>query len=132
MIKITFPDNTVKEFENGVTPLQIANSISSSLAKKCIVAKVNDQLFDMSRPIEEDATIELLTSVNGNNDLLNHSCAHLLAQAVKELYPNAMFGVGPAIEEGFYYDIDLGSVKLREEDLEKIEKRCIALLLVAN
>ena len=123
MIKITFPDNTVKEFENGVTPLQIANSISSSLAKKCIVAKVNDQLFDMSRPIEEDATIELLTSVNGNNDLLNHSCAHLLAQAVKELYPNAMFGVGPAIEEGFYYDIDLGSVKLREEDLEKIEKK---------
>ena len=123
MIKITFPDNTVKEFENGVTPLQIANSISSSLAKKCIVAKVNDQLFDMSRPIEEDASIELLTSVNGDNDLLNHSCAHLLAQAVKELYPNAMFGVGPAIEEGFYYDIDLGSVKLREEDLEKIEKK---------
>lgn len=123
MIKITFPDNTVKEFENGVTPLQIANSISSSLAKKCIVAKVNDQLFDMSRPIEKDATIELLTSVNCNNDLLNHSCAHLLAQAVKELYPNAMFGVGPAIEEGFYYDIDLGSVKLREEDLEKIEKK---------
>lgn len=129
MIKITFPDNSVKEFECGVTPVQIASSISSSLAKKCVIAKVNGNLHDMARPIEEDATIELLNiESDALVDVLNHSCAHLLAQAIKKLYPHAMFGVGPAIDEGFYYDIDLGDVKLTDEDLVKIEKKMTALV----
>ena len=128
MIKITFPDLSVKEFECGITAEKIAETISSSLAKKCIIAKVNDELYDMSRPIVVDAKLELLTDVSSYYDLLNHSCAHLLAWALKELYPQAMFGVGPAIEEGFYYDVDLGDVKLTEEDLPKIEKKMAALV----
>ena len=128
MIKITFPDLSVKEFESGITAEKIAETISSSLAKKCIIAKVNDELYDMSRPILEDAKLELLTDVSSYYDLLNHSCAHLLAWALKELYPNAMFGVGPAIEEGFYYDVDLGDVKLTEEDLPKLEKKMASLV----
>ena len=128
MIKITFPDLSVKEFESGITAEKIAETISSSLAKKCIIAKVNDELYDMSRPIVADAKLELLTDVSSYYDLLNHSCAHLLAWALKELYPNAMFGVGPAIEEGFYYDVDLGDVKLTEEDLPKIEKKMVSLV----
>ena len=128
MIKITFPDLSVKEFKSGITAEKIAETISSSLAKKCIIAKVNDELYDMSRPIEFDAKLELLTDVSSYYDLLNHSCAHLLAWALKELYPTAMFGVGPAIEEGFYYDVDLGDVKLTEEDLPKIEKKMASLV----
>ena len=128
MIKITFPDLSVKEFECGITAEKIAETISSSLVKKCIIAKVNDELYDMSRPILADAKLELLTDVSSYYDLLNHSCAHLLAWALKELYPNAMFGVGPAIEEGFYYDVDLGDVKLTEEDLPKIEKKMASLV----
>ena len=129
MIKITFPDNSVKEFENGVTPLNIASGISSSLAKKCVIAKVNGTLHDMATPIDVDATIELLNIESKElQDVLNHSCAHLLAHAIKKLYPHAMFGVGPAIDEGFYYDLDLGDVKLTDEDLVKIEKKMIALV----
>ncbi len=128
MIKITFPDGSIKEFNKGVTSLAIANSISVSLAKKCIIAKVNGELYDLVRPINEDASIELVTNnCECLQDVLNHSCAHLLASAVKELYPNVLFGVGPAIEEGFYYDMDLDEVKLTEEDLTKIEKKMRSL-----
>ena len=128
MIKIKFPDGKIQEFENGVNALQIAQSISPSLAKKCVAAKINGNIIDLTRPINEDADFELLTSdSNELQDVLNHSCAHLLAQAVRELYPDALFGVGPAIEEGFYYDIDLGEVKLTEEDLAKIEKKMKSL-----
>lgn len=129
MIKIVFPDLSEKEFKKGVTPFEIANSISLSLAKKCMVAKLNDELIDMSQELTEDGKIELiLGGEDGYENLLNHSCAHMLAQAIKQLYPNAMFGVGPAIEEGFYYDIDLGDIKLNEEDLPKIEKKMQALV----
>ena len=128
MIKIVFPDLSEREFKKGVTPFEIANSISLSLAKKCMVAKLNDELIDMSQELTEDGKIELiLGGEDGYENLLNHSCAHMLAQAIKQLYPNAMFGVGPAIEEGFYYDIDLGDIKLNEEDLPKIEKKMQAL-----
>ena len=133
MIKITFPDLSVKEFENGVTANQIATSISPSLAKKCFIAKLNDELIDLNSPILHDGKIELITGgTSGYESVLNHSCAHLLAQAIRELYPNAMFGVGPAIEEGFYYDIDLGDVKITEEDLPKIEKKMQALVAAAE
>lgn len=129
MIKIVFPDLSEREFKKGVTPFEIANSISLSLAKKCMVAKLNDELIDMSQELTEDGKIELiLGGEDGYENLLNHSCAHMLAQAIKQLYPNAMFGVGPAIEEGFYYDIDLGDIKLNEEDLPKIEKKMQALV----
>ena len=129
-MKITFLDGNSKEFENGKSALDIANSISSSLAKKSVVAKVNGEFYDLTRPINCDATLELVTKENGDVlfPVLNHSCAHLLANAIKELYPNAHFGVGPAIEEGFYYDMDLGEVKLTEEDLPKIEKKMQALV----
>ena len=129
-MKITFLDGNSKEFENGKSALDIANSISSSLAKKSVVAKVNGEFYDLTRPIDFDATLELITKENGDVlfPILNHSCAHLLANAIKELYPNAHFGVGPAIEEGFYYDMDLGEVKLTEEDLPKIEKKMQALV----
>lgn len=133
MIKITFPDLSVKEFENGVTANQIATSISHSLAKKCFIAKLNDELIDLNSPILHNGKIELITGgTSGYESVLNHSCAHLLAQAIRELYPNAMFGVGPAIEEGFYYDIDLGDVKITEEDLPKIEKKMQALVAAAE
>lgn len=133
MIKITFPDLSVKEFENGVTANQIATSISPSLAKKCFIAKLNDELIDLNSPILHNGKIELITGgTSGYESVLNHSCAHLLAQAIRELYPNAMFGVGPAIEEGFYYDIDLGDVKITEEDLPKIEKKMQSLVAAAE
>lgn len=133
MIKITFPDLSVKEFENGVTANQIATSISPSLAKKSFIAKLNDELIDLNSPILHNGKIELITGgTSGYESVLNHSCAHLLAQAIRELYPNAMFGVGPAIEEGFYYDIDLGDVKITEEDLPKIEKKMQALVAAAE
>ena len=133
MIKITFPDLSVKEFENGVTANQIATRISPSLAKKCFIAKLNDELIDLNSPILHNGKIELITGgTSGYESVLNHSCAHLLAQAIRELYPNAMFGVGPAIEEGFYYDIDLGDVKITEEDLPKIEKKMQALVAAAE
>ena len=129
MLNIKFPDGSIKQFEDRITPAGIASSISSSLAKKCVIAKVNGELHDMATPILEDASIELLNiDSEGLSDVLNHSCAHLLAHAIKKLYPNAMFGVGPAIEEGFYYDIDLRGVKLTDEDLVKIEKKMTALV----
>ena len=128
MIKITFLDGSVKEFPKGTTALDVAQSISVSLVKKCLAVKLNGELKDLKAPIESDAAIELITAdAKGMEPLLNHSCAHMLAQAIKELYPNAMFGVGPAIEEGFYYDLDLGDVKLTEEDLVKIEKKMKAI-----
>lgn len=123
-MKITFLDGSIKEFDQGTNAYEIASSISNSLAKKSICAKIGDKLYDMKRPIEEDGTLELITKDNPTAfTVLNHSCSHLLASAIKRLYPEACFGVGPAIEEGFYYDINPGKdVKFTEEDLVKIEK----------
>ena len=122
MINITFPDGSKKEFEQGVTIEEIAGSISSSLRKISVAGYVNGDLFDLNRPIVEDADVRIITKNDKEAfEVLNHSTAHLMAQAVKRLYPNAKFGVGPAIREGFYYDIDAGE-QLKEDDLEKIEK----------
>ena len=119
---ITFLDGSKKEFEVGSSALDIANSISSSLAKKSIYALVNGEEYDLTRPILSDATLELKMKDDAI-DVLNHSCAHLLAAAIKRLYPKAMFGVGPSIEEGFYYDVNPGEdVKFTEADLPKLEK----------
>lgn len=123
MIKITFPDGGVKEFETGASAADIAFSISPNLRKKACCAKVNGVMFDLNRPINEDASLELITKDNPIAfEVLNHSTAHLLAQAIKRLYPNAKFGVGPTIEEGFYYDVDFVDTVLSADDLAKIEK----------
>ncbi len=122
MINIKFPDGSVKEFNEGVSIEEIASSISSGLKKQSVAGYVNDELFDLNRPILEDASVTIITKKDqAAFDVLNHSAAHLMAQAVKRLYPNAKFGVGPNIREGFYYDIDAGE-QIREEDLAKIEK----------
>ncbi|NLG82506.1 MAG: threonine--tRNA ligase [Bacilli bacterium] len=122
-IKITFPDGSVKEYPQGTTLANIASAISPSLRKKSVAGVVNDELVDLNRPIESDATIRLVTTDDKEAwEVLNHSTAHLLAHAVKRLYPHALFWVGPVVEEGFYYDIDLGADSLSEEDLVDIEK----------
>jgi threonyl-tRNA synthetase len=124
MITITFPDGSKREFESGITPEAIAGSISSGLKKNAVAAFVNQELYDYNRPIEYDASIELITKDHPKAfEVLNHSSAHLMAQAVKALFPNASFGVGPAIEEGFYYDINTNGEPVREEDLVRIESQ---------
>ncbi|RLJ32496.1 threonyl-tRNA synthetase [Chryseobacterium sp. 7] len=126
MIKITLPDNSVKEFEGAVTPLDVAKSISEGLARNTISAIVNDQQVEITTPITTDSTVQLLT---WNDDLGKkafwHSSAHLLAQAILEFYPNAKLTIGPAIESGFYYDVDFGDESLSEKDFEKIEKKIL-------
>ena len=128
MITITFHDNSVKQFEVGVTPLQIANSISPRLAQDVLAASVNDAEWDLSRPINEDAKICLFKwdDPEGKHAFW-HSSAHLLAEALQQLYPGVKFGIGPAIENGFYYDIDPGEHKLTSDDFAKIEKRMLEL-----
>lgn len=123
MINIKFPDGNVKEFESGVTIEDIAGSIASSLKKKAVAGEVNGELYDLNRPILEDAEVKIIMQADEEGvKVLNHSSAHLMAQAVKNLFPEAKFGVGPAIEEGFYYDIDPGETPITEADLPKIEK----------
>ncbi|MDE7155508.1 MAG: TGS domain-containing protein, partial [Muribaculaceae bacterium] len=106
MITITFPNKDTKQFESGVTPLEIANSISPRLAQDVLAASVNGQEWDLTRPISEDATLKLFKwdDPEGKHAFW-HSSAHLLAEALQELYPGVKFGIGPAIENGFYYDI---------------------------
>ncbi|KMQ06653.1 threonine--tRNA ligase [Bacillus cereus] len=122
MIEIKFPDGSVKEFVNGVTLEEIAGSISSSLKKKAVAGKVNDGLYDLRRNIEENAEVEIVTiDSNEGVEIARHSAAHILAQAVKRMYGDINLGVGPVIENGFYYDMDLPS-SVNVEDLRKIEK----------
>jgi len=128
MIHITFPDGSIKSYEKGITPLEIAEGISQSLAKKALAAVFNTDYIELSRKLTEDGTLELLTEKDPRIlDIVNHSTAHLLAQAITHLYPGACFGVGPAIEEGFYYDVDFGDDKINEEDLSKIEAEMLRL-----
>lgn len=124
MIKITFPDGAVKEFSKGTTSMQIAESISSRLAQDVLAAKVNDQVWDLTRPIDEDSTVSLLKwDDEDGKHAFWHSSAHLMAEAVQELYPHAKFGIGPAIENGFYYDIDFGDTPVKDSDFPAIEKK---------
>ncbi len=128
MINVTFPDKSVKQFEPGITPLQIAESISPRLAQDVLAASVNEQEWDLTRPINEDAEIKLFKwdDPEGKHAFW-HSSAHLLAEALQELYPGVKFGIGPAIENGFYYDIDPGEHQLTADDFAKIEKKMIEL-----
>ncbi len=124
MIKVTFPDGSVREYENGVTGMQIAESISSRLAQEVLSISVNDEVRDLNRPINEDCSIKLhkFEDEEGKHTFW-HTSAHLMAQAIQMLYPNAKFGIGPAIENGFYYDIDFGTEVLKEADFAAIEKK---------
>lgn len=130
MIKITFPDGTIKEFEKGITALQIAQSISSRLAKEVFAATVDGETWDLSRQINEDASINLLKWEDDEaKHAYWHSSAHLMAEALQELYPGIQFGIGPAIENGFYYDVDPGDgVAIRESDFPTIEKKMMEII----
>ncbi|MBQ2853250.1 MAG: threonine--tRNA ligase [Bacteroidales bacterium] len=128
MINITFPDKTVRQFEAGVTPLDIAKSISEGLARNVLSAKVNGLMWDAMRPINEDAEIQLFTWNDPEGKAtVWHSSAHLMAEAIEQLYTGVKFGIGPSIENGFYYDVDFGENVITEEDLAKIEKRMMEL-----
>jgi threonyl-tRNA synthetase len=124
MINITFPDGAVRQYENGVTALDIAKSISEGLARKVLAASVNGQVWDATRPIYEDSNLKLLTwnDAEGKSTFW-HSSAHLMAEAVESMFPGVKFWVGPPVENGFYYDMDLGDKKLSEEDLRSLEKK---------
>jgi threonyl-tRNA synthetase len=129
MIKITLPDNSVREFESGTTGLVIAESISSRLAKEVLSISVNGEVWDLTRPIHTDANIRLLLWDDREGmETFWHSSAHLMAEAIESFYPGTQFGIGPTVDNGFYYDIDLPQgVQLVEKDLEKIEKKIIEL-----
>ena len=124
MINITFPDGAVRQYAEGTTAMDIAKSISEGLARKVIAAGVNGQVWDASRPINEDSAVKLYTwnDAEGKNTFW-HSSAHLMAEAVEGMFPGVKFWVGPPVENGFYYDMDLGDKKLSEEDLIAIEKK---------
>lgn len=132
-MKITFPDGSVKEFDNGTTPLQIAESISPRLAQDVLAASVNGQEWDLSRPINEDAELSLYKweDAEGKHAFW-HSSAHLLAEALQELYPGVKFGIGPAIENGFYYDIDPNGLNITAADFPKIEEKMLELARQKN
>ncbi|MES2397279.1 MAG: TGS domain-containing protein, partial [Bacteroidota bacterium] len=141
MINITLPDGSVRQYEKGTTALQIATSISEGLARNVLAAKVNlststetgFEVWDATRPITADAKLVLLTMNDPEGkSTLWHSSAHLLAEAIEAIYPGTKFGIGPAIETGFYYDIDLGGKTISQDDFKKIEDKVIELARLGN
>ena len=132
-IKITFPDGNIREYPAGTTALDIAKSISEGLARKVLVAKVNGEVRDAFRPINEDATLQLLSWEDKDGQAAFwHSSAHLMAEALESLFPGVKFGYGPPVENGFYYDVDLGGRKIGDEDLAKLEKKMTELAAQNN
>ena len=128
MIHVTLPDGSIREYEKGTTSHQIALSISEGLARNVLAAKVNNEVWDSNRPINEDVNLSLLTWNDPDGKATFwHSSAHLLAEAIESLYPGTKFGIGPAIERGFYYDIDLGGAEFSSEHFKKIEDKMLEL-----
>ncbi|MFA6768251.1 MAG: TGS domain-containing protein, partial [Parabacteroides sp.] len=126
MIKITFPDNSVKEYAEGTSAMQIAENISPRLAKEVLAAGVNGEIWDLTRPINEDAFLKLYKwEDDEGKHAFWHSGAHLMAEALQELYPGIKFGIGPAIENGFYYDVDPGDIVIKESDFPAIEAKML-------
>src|SRR5471030_1241376 len=128
MINITLPDGSVRQYDNGISSMQIAMSISEGLARNLLAAEVDGQVWDASRPIEKDSLVKLLTW----NDLKGkatfwHSSAHIMAEALEALYPGTKFGIGPAIETGFYYDVDFGDMVFSSDEFKKIEDKMVEL-----
>ncbi len=133
MINITLPDGAVRQYEAGTSAMDIAKSISHGLAKKVLAAKVNGDVWDASRPIQNDSTLSLITwDDKEGKSTFWHSSAHLLAEAIEALYPGTKFGIGPALENGFYYDIDMGEHSLSSKEFEAIEKKMIELARQGN
>lgn len=133
MIKITFPDGNVREYEAGVSGLEVAKSISEGLARNVLSARVNGEVWDATRPIETDARVQFLTWNDDDGQMTFwHSTAHLMAEALEALYPGIKLGTGPAIEGGFYYDIDPGKHSISEHDFPKIEKKMLELARLKN
>ncbi|MBQ1752264.1 MAG: TGS domain-containing protein, partial [Paludibacteraceae bacterium] len=130
MINIKFPDGSVRQYESGVTALQIAESISPRLAADIIAAKVDDKVIEANRPITADATINLLKwDDEDGKHAFWHTSAHVMAEALQELYPGIQFGIGPAIENGFYYDVDPGDgVVIKESDFPAIEAKFMEIV----
>ena len=133
MVKITLPDGAVREYEGSVTAMDVAKSISEGLARKVLAAEVNGEVWDASRPIKNDSTLKLLTwGDTSAKATFWHSSAHLMAEALESLFPGTKFGIGPAIDNGFYYDIDLGERSISEEDLKKLEDKMKELAKTAS
>ncbi|MGI8633884.1 MAG: TGS domain-containing protein, partial [Segetibacter sp.] len=128
MINVTFPDGAVRQYESGTSAMDIAKSISEGLARKVLAAKVDGQVSDLMRPINNDASLQLLTwnDIEGKSTFW-HSSAHLMAEALEAVFPGVKLGIGPAIEKGFYYDIDLGDQQITEEDLRTLEVKMAEL-----
>ncbi|GAA4510106.1 MULTISPECIES: threonine--tRNA ligase [Sphingobacterium] len=128
MINITLPDGSVRQYEKGTTAMQIALSISEGLARNVLAAEVNGEVWDASRPIEQDSSVKLLTwNDDKGKSTFWHSSAHLLAEALEALYPGIKFGIGPAIDTGFYYDVDFGDREFSSDDFKKIEDKMLEL-----
>src|SRR4051794_39159950 len=127
-IKMTLPDGSIREMPKGSTGMELAMSISEGLARNVLAAKVNGEVWDASRPIETDATVQLLTwnDAEGKGTFW-HSSAHLMAEALEALYPGTKFGIGPAIETGFYYDVDFGDREFSSDDFKAIETKMLEL-----
>ncbi len=133
MINISFPDGTIRQFEKGTNALEIAKSISEGLARKVLAAKVNGKVVDAFRPIETDATLVLLTwDDREGKETFWHSSAHLMAEALEAMYPGIKFGYGPPVDNGFYYDVDLGGRDIGADDLKKIEIKMAELAGLNN
>lgn len=133
MIKITLPDGAVREYSSGTTGMDIAKSISEGLARNVLAIKVNGQIRDLHRPIEEDSAIQLLTwNDTDGKSVFWHSSAHIMAEALESLYPGIKFGIGPPIDNGFYYDVDLGGRILTPEELPAIEEKMLELARAKN
>jgi threonyl-tRNA synthetase len=128
MINITLPDGSVRQYEKGTTSMQIAMSISEGLARNVLAAEVDGQVWDANRPIEQDSHVKLLTwNDNNGKSTFWHSSAHLMAEALEALYPGTKFGIGPAIETGFYYDVDFGDREFSSDDFKQIEEKMLEL-----
>lgn len=133
MIQITLPDGSIRSYEVGVTPMQIALSISEGLARNVLAAKVNGEVWDLSRPLLQDARVQLLTwDDDDGKSTFWHSSAHLMAEALEALYPGVQFGIGPAVDQGFYYDIDAGEHVITPADLPAIEAKMLELARQKN
>ncbi|MFK7773481.1 MAG: threonine--tRNA ligase [Saprospiraceae bacterium] len=133
MIKITLPDGSVREYDSAVTAMQVAQSISEGLARNVLSAKVNGEVWDSMRPITENSTVQLLTwNDKEGKKTFWHSSAHLMAEALEAVYPGIKLGTGPAIENGFYYDVDPGDNKISSDDFKKIEDKMLELARQKN
>jgi threonyl-tRNA synthetase len=129
MIKLSFPDGSIREYSKGTTAYQVAEAISPRLAQDCLAASINGETIDLNRPITSDASIQLLKwDDEQGKHAFWHSSAHLMAEALQEMYPGIQFGIGPAIENGFYYDVDPGETVIKESDLPSIEARMTELV----